>query len=32
MTVAVFGAFGLALAIWGTPSPAIRNAPSLADL
>jgi hypothetical protein len=32
MTVAVFAAFGLALALWGTLSPAIRNAPSLSDL
>ncbi len=31
-TVAVFAACGLALAVWGTLSPAIRNAPSLADL
>ena len=32
MTVAVFAAFGVALAIWSTLSPAIRNAPSLSDL
>ena len=31
-TVAVFAACGLALALWGTLSPAIRNAPNLADL
>ena len=32
VTVAVFAAFGLALALWGTLSTAIRNAPSLAEL
>ena len=31
-TIAVFAAFGLALAIWGTLSPAIRAAPSLDEL
>jgi predicted MFS family arabinose efflux permease len=31
-TIAVFAAFGLALAVWGTLSPAIRAAPSLDDL
>jgi MFS family permease len=31
-TIAVFAAFGLILAIWGTLSGAIRNAPSLAEL
>jgi MFS family permease len=31
-TVALFAAFGLVLAVWGTLSPAIRGAPSLADL
>ena len=31
-TVAVFAVFGLALALWGTLSPAIRNAPSLDEL
>ena len=31
-TVAVFAAFGLTLAIWGTLSPAIRAAPRLEDL
>ncbi|MDX6512414.1 MAG: hypothetical protein QOE36_1918 [Gaiellaceae bacterium] len=31
-TVAVFAAFGLVLALWGTSSPAIRAAPSLDDL
>ena len=31
-TVAFFAAFTLALALWGTLSPSIRNAPSLADL
>lgn len=31
-TVAVFAVGGFALAIWGTLSPAIRNAPSLGDL
>jgi len=31
-TVAVFAVGGFALAIWGTLSPAIRNAPSLRDL
>jgi Na+/melibiose symporter-like transporter len=32
MTVAVFASFGLVLALWGTLSPSIRNAPSLDDL
>jgi predicted MFS family arabinose efflux permease len=32
LTVAVFAVFALALAVWGTLSPAIRNAPSLSDL
>ena len=31
-TVAVFAACGLVLAVWGTLSPAIRDAPSLADI
>jgi len=31
-TVACFATFGLALALWGTLSPPIRNAPALADL
>ena len=31
-TVAVFAAVSLALAFWGTLSPSIRGAPSLADL
>jgi Na+/melibiose symporter-like transporter len=31
-TIAVFAACGLALAVWGTRNPAIRNAPSLAEL
>lgn len=31
-TVAAFAACGLVLALWGTLSPAIRNAPSLAEL
>jgi hypothetical protein len=31
-TVAVFAAFGLVLALWGTLSPAIRSAPSLDEL
>jgi hypothetical protein len=31
-TVAVFAAFGLLLALWGTLSPSIRNAPSLEEL
>ena len=31
-TIAVFAAFGLVLALWGTLSPAIRAAPSLDDL
>jgi hypothetical protein len=31
-TVAVFATGSLALALWGTLSPSIRNAPSLADL
>jgi predicted MFS family arabinose efflux permease len=31
-TIAVFAASGLALAVWGTLSPAIRSAPSLDDL
>jgi MFS family permease len=30
-TIAVFAAFGLALAVWGTLSPAIRAAPSLSE-
>ena len=30
--IAVFAAFGLALAVWGTLSPALRAAPSLDDL
>ena len=32
ITVAVFAAFGVVLAVWGTLSPAIRSAPNLADL
>ncbi|MGH2899854.1 MAG: hypothetical protein ACRDMZ_14365, partial [Solirubrobacteraceae bacterium] len=31
-TIAVFAAFGLAMAIWGTLSPAIRAAPSLEEI
>jgi MFS family permease len=31
-TVAVFAACGLALAVWGTLSPSIRQAPNLAEL
>jgi MFS family permease len=31
-TIAVFAALGLGLALWGTLSPAIRNAPSLEEL
>jgi hypothetical protein len=31
-TIAVFAAFGLVLAVWGTLSPAIRAAPSLDEL
>jgi hypothetical protein len=31
-TIAVFAAFGLLLAVWGTLNPAIRAAPSLDDL
>jgi MFS family permease len=31
-TIALFAAFGLALALWGTLSPAIRAAPSLDDI
>ena len=31
-TIAVFAAFGLVLALWGTLSPAIRGAPSLDEL
>ena len=31
-TIAVFALFGLALAVWGTLSPSIRSAPSLAEL
>jgi hypothetical protein len=31
-TIAIFGAFGLVLALWGTFSQAIRAAPSLDDL
>jgi hypothetical protein len=30
--IAVFAAFGLVLALWGTLSPSIRAAPSLAEL
>ncbi len=32
VTIAVFAAVGLALALWGTLSPAIRAAPSLAEI
>jgi hypothetical protein len=31
-TIAVFAAFGLVLALWGTLSPSIRHAPSLDEL
>ena len=31
-TIAFFAIFTLALALWGTLSPSIRNAPSLAEL
>ena len=31
-TIAVFAAFGLVLAVWGTLSPSIRAAPSLEQL
>jgi hypothetical protein len=31
-TIAVFAAFGLVLAVWGTLSPSIRAAPSLDEL
>ncbi len=31
-TIAVFAACGLVLALWGTLSPSIRNAPSLSEL
>ena len=31
-TIAVFAAFGLVLALWGTLSPAIKAAPSLAEV
>lgn len=31
-TIAVFAAFALVLALWGTLSPSIRDAPSLAEL
>jgi hypothetical protein len=30
--IAVFAAFGLVLAVWGTLSPSIRAAPSLEEL
>ncbi|HSK36765.1 MAG TPA: MFS transporter, partial [Actinomycetota bacterium] len=30
--VAVFAAFGLVLAVWGTLSPSVRTAPSLEEL
>jgi hypothetical protein len=30
--IAVFAAFGLVLAVWGTLSPAIRAAPSLGEI
>jgi hypothetical protein len=31
LTVAVLAAIGLALAVWGTLSPSVRSAPSLAE-
>jgi MFS family permease len=31
-TIAVFAAFGVAMAVWGTLSPAIRAAPTLEEL
>jgi hypothetical protein len=31
-TIAVFAGFGLALAVWGTLSPALRAAPGLEEL
>jgi hypothetical protein len=31
-TIALFAAFGLVLAVWGTLSPSIRAAPSLDEL
>jgi hypothetical protein len=31
-TIAVFAAFGLVLAVWGTLSPSIRSAPSIDEL
>ena len=31
-TIAVFAAFGLVLAVWGTLSPAIRAAPRLDEI
>jgi predicted MFS family arabinose efflux permease len=31
-TIAVFAAFGVVLAVWGTLSPAVRSAPNLNDL
>lgn len=30
--IALFAAFGLALAVWGTLSPAIRAAPALSEI
>jgi hypothetical protein len=32
VAIAVFAAFGLVLAVWGTLSPSIRGAPSLEEL
>jgi hypothetical protein len=31
-TIAIFAAFALVLALWGTLSPSIRDAPTLDDL
>jgi predicted MFS family arabinose efflux permease len=31
-TIAVFSAFGVAMAVWGTLSPAIRGAPALSEI
>ena len=31
-TIAILAAFGVAMAVWGTLSPAIRAAPSLSEI
>jgi hypothetical protein len=32
VTIAIFAAFGLVLALWGTLSPSLRGAPSLDEI